>query len=549
MKLSSRIFIEHVAIRMQDGVNLMADITVSDDGKRYPVLLVRTPYSRTDTFARLNAIGLARDEWAVVIQNVRGRFDSEGQFRPFYQESRDGTDTVRWCAQQPWSNGRVVMTGESYAGITAWLCAFERPRELVAIAPQITTSDFYREWFYEGGGFRQAFVQSWALSLVFTDTNKEKEARQAWKIAEDLEMLYRTPPVSSPVGELFAPYQDWIAPSKETYWNTIRRETHQSLIDIPVFYIGGWYDIFCEGTLRDFVEMSTQLGDSGVKAQRLVMGPWTHSKLFHQQVGEVDYGLQANGFVQNVFGELIQWFRNVLDGKAVEEGAKVFVMGSNYWREFRTWPPSSDLVRIFLDAKRDANSLQGNGRLQWDPPSTGGDDYLRYEPWNPVPTRGGRTLDPTLNGCAGSIDQRPIESRSDVLVYTSDELGKDITIIGAVNAEIMVATNGHSADIAVKLVDVHPDGRALNIVNSIQRAEFTPGYPKRIQVELGSTAMVIKCGHRIRVEVSSSNFPHIDLNPSTEDISTRTIHFKGSEHKIYRGGINQSFITLPIINY
>ena len=528
---------------MRDKTCLAADVIVADDRTTHPVLLVRTPYARAEAASLVDALGLARLGWAVVIQNVRGRLDSEGSFLPFLQEPNDGADTVRWCCEQPWSNGRVAMSGTSYAGFTQWSCALARPAGLKAISPQITASDVRDGWFYEGGALRHSFVQSWGLSLAYTDSANTKESEQETRRwAADLEALYNTPPSRSPLDTLLKSYSRWIDPTDESYWSEIHDLQNCRPPEIPAYHLTGWYDIFCEASLRDFVTMqNNNVGNT----QRLVVGPWTHSAFLVQQTGALDHGLIANGFVHDVMGEMHSWLRRTLNDEPVEGGARVFVMGSRVWREMPTWPPAAESHRLHLSVPG-LHGSQSEPSLTMRPQEIAGQDHFDYEPTNPVRTNGGRTLDPMLPG-AGSFDQS-LPGDRDVLFYTSEVLAQDLTVMGMIRAEITFATTGEAADVALTLLDVYPDGRAFNLVGSTQRAKFVPHRPQIVEVFLGSIAVTFKRGHRIGLQVASSNFPHLDLNPSTGQCSTKAVTFVAARQTIYRGGQSRSFIELPVVS-
>ncbi|MEA2173475.1 MAG: uncharacterized protein QOD00_1067 [Blastocatellia bacterium] len=545
----SRIIVESCVTQMPDGVGLLADLTLADDRRAHPALLVRTPYGRAEAMAQVDAVELARAGWAVVVQSVRGRGGSGGVFNPFLQEGDDGDATIRWCCQQPWSDGRVAMSGASYAGITQWKCALAKPKGLKAISPQITASDVGEDWFYEGGAFRHAFIQSWGVSFAFTDETNREAQTLARRIAADLAGLYRSAPARSPLAEIFPPYLRWREPTDKALWDECRGLHRREPPDIPAFHLAGWYDIFCEGGLRDYASMREGAPSDYARArQRLLIGPWTHTALFSQQAGEWDHGLQANGYVLDVMGEMHGWLRRVLDDEEVEGGARVFVLGSDEWLELKTWPPPrADLRRLYLDAERGANGLQGDGRLRWSPAEKAGSDSFRYDPANPVPTRGGRNLDPTLPG-PGPLDQQQLEQRADLLVYTSDVMEEELCVMGIVRAEIIFETSGRSADVVVKLVDVHPDGRALQVLCSALRTEFTAHDPQLVRVNVGNIAITFRRGHRVRVEIASSNFPHLDLNPSTGQASTRALDFEAADQKVYRGARSPSFIELPVVD-
>lgn len=532
-RLTAPVRVIDTVIPMRDGVRLAADVAVPDDGERHPILLVRSPYSRQSLRETHDPIGHARNGWAVVLQDVRGRFDSEGEFSPFHQEIDDGADTVAWCAAQPWSDGRVAMTGASYNGATQWLAAMARPPALKALAPVVTATNYRDELFSIGGAPEHAFPAGWAFMLAATRPKIAKsELRSMIKMAEDWSALLRLPPGNETLAARLPDYARWSDLADRDYWRRIDASRAHQRIDVPAYHLGGWYDLFCEGTLNTYVGMTSSAAtERARRSQRLVVGPWTHSGLFLQAAAEVDFGIHAVGAMAGLPAEMWDFLAAAVEGRDVPTGAKVFVMGENRWHEFPRWPLPCEPTTFYLSATTAANGVGGDGTLATSAPERGCDSWL-HDPRNPVPNRGGRTLQPVLPP-AGPMDQRPVEERDDVLVYTSQPLRRGLRVIGNIVADLTVASTGDRADVTVKLCDVHPDGRSINIVDSIRRSDFTPGRPRRIRVDVGSTAHRFNRGHRIRVEVASSNFPRFACLPE-------------ARQTILYGTARPSLITLPV---
>lgn len=523
---------EEVRVPLFDGTRLLTDVTFADDGERHPVLLLRTPYGRGSIRDVYDTVALARDGWAVVVQDVRGRWGSEGEFAAMTQEGRDGAAAVAWCAQQPWSTGRVAMLGGSYVGYTQWATALERPKALCAIAPSITTPFLGNGWFREGGAFRVGPWTLWGLSIAAIGTGGSRAAeRRAAKAAARWRELARYPTNIDAIAIVMPQFRDWIDPGGELL--THPRAAQVARVEVAGYHTAGWYDVFCEGTIAGYEALAKRAKSESVRrAQRLVVGPWAHVPRFFHVTGEVDFGLDANAFVRGIPGEELRFLRDAAEGREVEGGVSVFLMGQNRWLDLDAWPPPATEVPLFLSADAPSNSLHGGGRLLWKESERTGADRYRHEPREPVPTRGGRHLHGDLPPM-GPIDQRPLEARNDILVYTTDPLQRNVTIVGVVRAKIRFASSAHRADVTVKLVDVHPDGRAMNIVDSVQRVELTPGRARQVDVTVGSTAMTFARGHRIRIQVASSNWPHFDC----VEAGDQTVHW---------GGRTGSKLLLPV---
>jgi len=543
---SARIAVDDERVPMRDGVRLATDVVRLDDGTPRPALLMRTPYSRAGSRLTTDAVSMARAGWAVVIQDARGRFDSDGDFRPFHQEVDDGYDAVQWCAAQPWCTGDVAMWGGSYVGATQMLCAVSAPPALRAISPVCTANRYTEGWLYEGGAMQLGFTEQWGAGFVATSPRSDPELRSAAQaIVDDHADAYALPLGSPRIQRIFDELPGWLRPEDADHWAPVDVERRHAEITVPAYHVAGWYDIFCEGSLRNFSGLQqTAATERARRGQRIVVGPWTHFNIFQRMSPEVDFGATALG--ATVAADMLGWLARAVRGEEVESGARIFVMGENRWVDMATWPPPSQPERLFLDSDGHANSLGGDGRLaSANPPEQRSDTY-RYDPRDPVPSRGGRSCGPHLP-MPGPCDQRSVEERPDVLVYTSEPLQQPLTVMGMVRAHVVVASSAPSADVTVKLVDVHPDGRAYNVVDSVRRARLTPGEPAGVDVEVGSTAMAFLAGHRLRVEVSSSNFPRLDRNPSTgEDANTAT-SLQPAQQTVLHGGATPSWIELPAV--
>lgn len=536
-----------IRIPMRDGTQLAADLVSLDDGVPRPALLIRTPYSRAASRAAEDPVGLARLGWAVIIQDVRGRFDSDGEFDPFVQEGADGADTIAWCAAQPWCTGRVATWGASYLGATQMRAALEGPPALVGMSPWVTSGWQDEGWTYEGGALALGFVMPWAVMMAASNPRATPaQLAKAIKAGEDFDPLYRRALGAHPARKLFPAFARWIDADRDKHWEPKATARGLRKLTTPAFFVAGWYDLFCDATLRTWQTMTEARPGGRVVPHRVVIGPWSHARLFEDSLPELAFGIHANGAAQDVRGEALRFLKACADGDTPQGGVKLFVMGSNEWREFEAWPPPAAPTNWYLDSTQGANSRFGDGVLV-DTAPPGRQDRFTYDPADPVPTQGGRTLGPFLP-MAGPVDQSRVEERDDVLVYTSEPLAAPMTVVGMVTATINFATTGKSADVTVKLVDVHPDGRALNVVDSVRRGEFTPGRPRAVKVDVGTTAMTFLRGHRIRIEVSSSNFPRLDRNPSTGQHWGDAIKLARAEQTVVVGGRRASSVTLPVVD-
>ncbi|HEV7565950.1 MAG TPA: CocE/NonD family hydrolase, partial [Microbacteriaceae bacterium] len=525
----------NVWIPMRDGVRLQADIWRPDDSATHPALLQRTPYDRSDSFAIILNAGIeplraVQDGFVVVVQDTRGRFGSEGHFVPFINEGADGFDTVQWLAEQGWSNGRVGMYGASYYAATQLLAAIEQPPALKAIAPQITTSEYYENWIYQGGALQVGFALFWALGLAASELTRRQaagedltvEAAALRPLLADPHAAFRARPLDGlAVASMLPAWGEWLRhPARDDYWVARSVSEHFDRIDVPALHVSGWFDLFHRGTIENFRGLTAR----GVAEQSIIIGPWAHA-VAYDALGEVDFGGAAAAAALDMTRIQLDWFRQFLTDES--DGPRrapvtVFVMGANVWRDETAWPPERATLTTFTFGVAD----DGTGTLRRGGPAGGGWRSFDFDPADPVPTLGGGTLLPgaytSLN--SGPRDQRPIEARADVLMYTGETLEADIELCGDVQVTLWAATSAADTDWTAKLVDVHPDGRAISVCDGIIRARYRlgtsaarmlePNSPHEFVLDLGTTAIVIPAGHALRVEISSSNFPRFDVNPN-----------------------------------
>jgi len=509
---------------MRDGVQLRANVFLPAGGGRHPVLLSRLPYGKALPLANLvlDPVQATRRGYAVVVQDTRGRFQSEGEFEPYRTEDVDGYDTVQWVAAQPWSDGAVGMYGASYFGQTQWAAAKLRPPALKAIAPYITWSEPTDGALSRGGALELGIAASWGLQMALNQQMRRHAADRAamgraiQAVVADYDRLAAETYWELPVRD-FAPLSrhqmsgginlGLEALSDPTAAGHMRVRHDQ--VQVPSFNAGGWYDIFLQGTIDNFNAMRRQ----GVPT-KLLIGPWSHGANLNP-VGELNFGFGA----QSAFIDLqidyqslqLRWFdhwlKGVDTGMLAEPPVKIFVMGVNRWRDEQEFP----LAR----AVEEQAYLHQDGRLDRTPPSGGeAPAHFDYDPADPVPTRGGALL-MTPEFRSGPYDQRQVEARPDVLVYTGPPFGRDVEVTGPVRVTLFASSSAPSTDFVARLCDVHPDGRSINLTDGILRVRAEPNAPAEHVIDLWATSNVFLAGHRMRIQVTSSCFPRWDRNLNT----------------------------------
>ena len=577
MPEQQRVVIErNIEIPMRDGSILRADAFRPDDDLPHPVLLNRTPYNKQGIGASFNAVGAAGEGYIVMSQDCRGRFSSDGVFYPFLNESEDGYDTIEWIASQPWCDGKVGMFGVSYMGATQWLAAIAQPPHLVTIVPGVTASDYHEGWTYQSGAFLLGFNMSWTL-LHLTLANLAKLNIPAERLGEvsgglvsavdDAVSSYSHLPLKDyPLLKDAAPYYyDWLEhPNEDKYWKRWKIEDFHQKIKIPVFNVGGWYDIFLGGTLRNYTGMRESGGSPEARsAGRLVVGPWLHgAPLLGQVSGDIDFGVGASAIAYGLDPQVLSWFDHWLKGApngiTDTPPVSIFAMGVNQWRQYDQWPPPGvENVAWYFHSQGRANGLDGDGSLSPQQPADAGPDCYVYDPRNPVPTKGGGLCcDPTMSR-GGAYDQRPMEARDDVLLYTSEPLQKELEVTGPLQVKLWASSSAVDTDFTAKLVDVHPNGYAQNLVDNLVRARFRdslekpsliePGKPYEYTIDLHGTSNVFKAGHRIRVEISSSNFPRFDRNPNTGGVIAEETQLTPALQTVFHDRNRPSHIVLPVM--
>ena len=568
----------NVAVTMRDGVTLYADVFRPDGPGPFPVILQRTPYDKTTplTMVMLDPIKAAKRGYAMVIQDTRGRYTSEGKFTCFKDDIDDGYDTVEWVAAQPWCTGKVGMCGTSYVGATQWLSAITKPPHLAAIAPNVTASNYHDGWTYQGGAFELGFNVSWTMlqltlanfQHISSNNDVPSDSREKLiKAVDSMQDSFRAAPAKEfPYlkGGLADYFYDWVAhPDYDDYWKELCIEDHHSNVTAPALNIGGWYDIFLGGTLRNYVGMTKNGGsEEARKGQKLVIGPWQHGARGTPLVGNHYFGLAADAGSLDMDGLHFKWYDHWLKGEnngyLDEPPVRIFVMGDNVWRDEQEWPLArAQATNYYLHSKGKANSLNGNGSLSVEAPTEEPPDVFLYNPDDPVPTRGGALCCNPYFAANGAYEQSEIEAREDVLVYSTPPLQKEVEVTGPITVTLFAATSAPDTDFTAKLVDVCEDGCARNLTDGIIRARYResmsspkllePGKVYEYTIDLWATSNVFQAGHQIRVEISSSNFPRFDRNTNTGNTIAEDAEFKPAMQTVLHGSQYPSHITLPIV--
>ncbi len=547
-----------VAVKMRDGVVLRADIYRPNAEGKFPVLLQRTPYNKAVCDFCLKA---AARGFVAVIQDTRGRYTSEGEWYTFKREPDDGYDTVEWAAALLYANGKVGMWGGSYVGATQMLAAITQPPHLAGIFPVVTASNYHDGWTYQGGAFEQWFGESWTSALAQDTLN-----RRVQRSSSAIQWVEKLPLGAYPLLNLgstdgLAPYFfDWLAhPSYDDYWKQWSIEDHHTKVLVPAYHVGGWYDIFMGGTLRNYAGIKARGGSEAARrGQRLMIGPWYHGP-FTGKSGEVDFGPAAKGDTDEL---ALRWYDNLLRGVANgverEKPVKIFVMGENVWRDEDDWPLArARRTHFYLHSGGGANSLLGDGLLGAVAPETEPADHFVYNPLEPVPTRGGGLCCDNDHLASGAFDQRPIEARGDVLVYSTPPFQEDFEVTGPISVELYVSSSAVDTDFTGKLVDVWPNGFAQNLTDGILRARYrdsqeiakfmNPREVYKITLDLWATSNVFRAGHQLRLEISSSNSPRFDRNLNTGEDPGQATRIAKATNTIYHDREHPSALILPVV--
>ncbi len=520
--------VETVMVPMADGVQLATDVYRPIQDGRYPAVLMRTPYDASQASWLGN--GMASRGFVVVLQDVRGQGRSEGQFMPFANERRDGTATVDWIVEQPWSNGQIALWGASYHGFAAFEIAMTGHPAVGAVFHISGWTDLAR-FLAHGGAFQLQAHLYWYYAYA---SGQPAPPAEAWP------QIFRT-----------VPLRDFFR-GAEGVWQLAAAPYDHANITVPVMHVTGWYDYIYPNVLQTYNAISAT---AHALTQRLVIGPWSHNGVLNSwtKVGDVEFGDAAAAGMEWAMDRAAQWYRRVLSGNTTElSGSKpvqYFVMRDNRWIDDDAWPPS--------DAEYQQWFVREGGGLSRTAPTSQGRTSFVYDPLNPVPTLGGANSH-FFPDNLGPKNQAPLRARDDILVFTSAPLVRDLTIAGPITAVVYASTTGKDTDFTAKLSIVQPDGFIRNVEDGIVRARHlfdgrddsgyvTPGEVYRYEIECGATALAVKTGERLQVEISSSNFPKYDRNPNTGIDPLAASEFVTATQTVYHTPEYPTHVVVPIL--
>jgi uncharacterized protein len=545
-----------VMIPMRDGVRLAADIYRPQGEGKFPTILGRTPYTR-NTEGALKGAYYARRGYVYIAQDVRGRFDSEGEWFPFIHEVKDGSDTLDWIAKQKWSDGKVGMVGASYVGLVQWLAAKSGNKHLRCIVPQVSPPDPQENFPYEGGAFLMGAAW-WARVL---DTMKHGTS---WASGLDFEKAYKTLPLGAlddAMGLKEETFLDtWLShpPHDTTFWGPAMYQSSFGEIDIPVFHISGWFDGDMPGAIQNFPGMRRRAKTAKARAaQYLVMGPWTHFFNSARKIGKVDFGDQA---VIDLDSRILRFFdrylKDIQNGIDEEPPVHVFTMGSNTWHAEADFPlPQTKFTKIYLSSDGNARKRDGDGKLALTPPTNGAttDTYV-YDP-KKLPELDVDFTD--TSGAYATQDKNSIPDREDDLEYTSPPFATACEVIGPIRVVLFASTDAEDTDFAATLYRITKGGKRFGIWGGIQRLRYAkdplrdqpvaPGEVTRVEVDCWATGLRFEKGDRLQVEVSSWSWPGYARNLNTLEPQFTATKPVVARNTIHHDAKRPSHVLLPVI--
>lgn len=521
-----KITVTECIIPIDENTKLNGNLYLPESEFKVPVIVMRTPYGKHNINAVFDPIEIVRHGFALLAQNVRGRFESDGIYCPFENERDDGNLTVRWLIEQEWCNGNVYSLGVSYEGFTSLLLAVNNHTK--AVAPIMSSSNIYRDWFFENGFIKQGFVQSWSHSFGFTDNGNLLPFNvidYIQLLANDIKSLYYGHLSDFPISKYLDYYNAWINCNMHKYWDNISKQTKVN-DEVPKYYVSGWYDIFCEGTLKQFHEEIEKNCNTPMK---LVVGPWSHTELFGSVVGDIDFGVYSLEKYSSM--DIVEWFEKIEKKEELQTVIWLYVMGINKWYKCSEFPKPLYLKYYFIQEHN--NGILSRKYLK------GMEDTAIYlfDANDPVPTCGGRCIDAIPEGQGGPKIQNYIETRADVLTYSSLPVEERLSIIGEVYITLSCKSEFDKMDYLIKLCDVDEKGKSINILDSGLRVEELANKKKSYRICIGTAAHCFLVGHRIRCSITSSNFPRLNIQ---DDLLN-----KKGENTIYLDG--STAIELPVV--
>jgi len=538
-------FKDNVRVTLSDGTNLSTDIYLPAEGNKHPTILIRTPYGKHQH--EYEGEYWSSNGYAVVIQDTRGKWESEGEYIPFLNERNDGLETVEWIIKQNWSNGEIGLWGSSYLSYCAIVLATTGHES-------IKTMFVISGWLQGDKIINPGGAMHLMLNLAWILHEETQRVRAIQKY--DMEELFAYLPLNNVFNSIGIDSKIW---NREGDIRNMNSDRSASQINIPVFHVTGWNDFVCNAALDVYDEITS----NSTQENKLLIGPWFHDQLQTDftEVGDEDFGTESILGRKNMNQLSLNWFDHIFHGKDISQhmpsDVRLFMMGENKWRDFDSWPPGKvEYEQWYLSSEKGANSSNCDGKLSRIMPANTNPDTFVYDPMNPVPTHGGANFHFFLHSL-GVKDQSEIEERNDVLVYTSEILEREMHIIGPLKCFLHVSTEGKDTDFTAKVVELRADGYARIIQEGIIRASYRnstasrelliPGDIYELEIDMGAAAIQMPAGSRIRIEISSSNFPKYDRNPNTGEDPFKAIEFKKVSQKIYHSQEHPSFLMLPVM--
>ncbi len=546
-------------VPLSDGVKASADVYLPLGQGPWPVIYQWTPYESTRERFIEWGVWFAQRGYAAVVQDVRGRYESDGHFLAWERDGVEAVDAIEWAASAPWSNGRIGTWGRSYGAIVQWQLARHQHPAVRCLAPHVICDDYYGDCHYAGGVFQLALSLGaaliWNASLSLVTLPSARHTVLTDRVLKHLPLIEMD---EVAIGRELATWRTWLEhPTYDAYWQQFDHTAIFDRVNVPIFQQCGWFDAYPGSTMRAFSGMDVP--------QKVLMGPWSHEEEVSRHLGGVDFGPEADGFIR---AHELRWYDHWLKeqdtGLMDEPAVSLFTMGANRWRHDDEWPPpGTAFTPFYLHSGGRANTSGGDGTLSADAPSPGepADHYLS-DPEDPVPTVGGNNSVATMMAnssvpvAPGPADQAPIERRDDVLVYTGDALDRDLEVTGPIEMLLYAASSARDTDFFVRLADVAPDGRSTFIAEGMVRARHRGGFESSELLEPGEvaeyrircypTSNVFRRGHRLRLTVSSSSFPRFARNLQTgESIATGT-RIEVARQTVLHTDAYPSHILLPI---
>jgi putative CocE/NonD family hydrolase len=567
-------FVRHAMVPMRDGVELATSIFLPETEGRYPVVVKRLPYDRTRELDEGEM--WARNGYVYICQDTRGRYDSEGVFDPFVQEIEDTPDAIRWIRAQPWCNGQVGMMGPSYLAVAQTLGVTRGDGPMPdAILPTFAPLGGWQPGWYANGPQHGPLSLFLAFSWLCFSAGARTRDDEVLGIYDLPELLSRLPLSSLDVSSGGSESRTWQEvmdhPTFDPFWEKYGILDRWDRFTMPTLLVAGWYDFYPADMISDWHNIRAAADTpAAADSHRLLIGPWGHHHDFSDMPeGQcaLDFGSESALFPPAIY---LAWFDRVFKGLDSADGfgerpIRLFVMGRNEWRDEDEWPLArTRSTDLYLHSEGGANTLAGDGALELHPPDNQPADRYDYDPRNPVPTRGGNhSVGPwhpeyrELIWC-GPCDQRPTEERPDVLVYTTARLDEDREVTGPVVLRLWASSSVHDTDFVARLVDVHPDGLAVNICEGVVRARYRngdltqpqliePGAVLEYSIDLHCTSNVFLKGHRVRLDITSSNFPLLDRNLNTGEHPNRGTALRTARQEIWHDSEHPSHLVLPVI--